>query len=272
MEVINMKKIIVATDYEIRAALANSQSGDIICVKPGSYFENDQPTQLRLVNKVTLQGMTDDANDVVFKNAFIILGHASTIYLKNLTINLDCDKLNTIAIYDNSKVYGDNIIVNRTNPKQWNTVFCQDSDISLINSIITSDTDENTAALSLENSQLYAENTEIYFYASKNSQSIIKSTVIDYAVCLLNNSELYFNELVIDPQNNSNTSSCYLSDNSVFYGENIIFSENDCTIEVDTLDNSTFDINNLKSDQRNLEWIRDDDATVLIDGERPSEY
>lgn len=262
-----MKKIIVKNTDELYDAFENVQNGDLIYLQPGKYFSAEKQYILNVTKDITIEGLGNGADKAILQNNAFLIGKGATLYLKNLTVKFDNSTLNTIAMYDNSQLFCNNAVITKQNPNGWNTIFAVDSSVSLVDTIVDTDADNNTCSLDLKNSQLYAENSEIYFYYSNNTKSILKSCVINYSLCLADHSNLYFGDLDIDPLQNTGFSSCYITGKSTMEGDTIAIATDGTS--VDSLAGSSFDVTNLLTDQSDIDWYFDDDASIQVDGYQP---
>ncbi|KRN96743.1 hypothetical protein [Companilactobacillus kimchiensis] len=261
-----MRTTIVKNDVQLAKALFSAEDNDLIKILPGIYFADKGFVSHSVTKNLTIEGLSNNAKDIHIKNFNLIIYPKITLILKNVTIDLATENINTIAMYDGSKLYGNNIVVNHLNPDHWDTIYCKDSFISLINSDIRTGDESNAPGLCLENSQLFADNTSIYFLVTHNSDCYIRDTVIFYSSNFDQHSTLHFNDLAIDSTNNEKYSDFYVTDNSTISGTNLAFSKNKPFIDVlngSAFETSTFD------NQNTIGWRFDDDSSVTVDGTEP---
>jgi len=261
-----MSTYTVNTTYEFLEVLYTRVSdNDIIELLPGTYNFEDGASFFEIEHDLTIRGLSSNANATKLNCAFL-LGDNRSLILKNLTISYNRDKANTIALYNNAQLYGNNIIVDRVLAR-WNTIYCQNSSISLLNSAIMADRDTNVTGLLLEkNSHMIAIDTEIQLLGLRNSTAIVKNAVISYAVALQNHSKLSYINLTVDGRRNLDSSNFYIENQSCVDGVNLNFSKKDTFIDIIK---SNFEGDNFLSGLNNIRWRFDDDSTVLADGNEP---
>lgn len=135
-----MKTFIVKNTAELAQAINNYADNDTIELFPGEYFP-ETPTPYISIKK--------------------------TLLLKNLSVNFDDESSNAITLFDGSKFYGTNVVINHSFPNRWNTIYAKNSFISLENSEVLSTNKGNVPSIELDNSQLFADNSSIYFLTEK---------------------------------------------------------------------------------------------------------
>lgn len=258
-----MKKF-VKNDREFYAELMAADDGDVIELRPGEYFRADDTPYLNVKKNIIITGQYPDPEITRLNSGLLLIN--KTLILKNISINYNSDKGNAISLYDKAKLYGDNVVFNHQTANKWNTIYSQNSFISLEKSEIINCNKDNIPGIMLENSQLSAVDSAIYFITLKKSKSYLKDCFVSYAVCLLNHSSLTFDDLTIDSNNNENFTDFYVNEQSNVEGSEIAFVKNDPVIEIF---DSQFEINDFDSEFENIHWHFDDDSQVLADGHEP---
>lgn len=209
-------------DEQLSKALIQARDGDIIELLPGSYFSPDSPFICTIRRNITLIGTSKNKNDVKLYCSFTV-GEATTIILKNLTINYMATDENTLAAYDGARVYGNNITIDRKSEDDWDTVYGQNSFFSFKDSNIYTGAKTKAIGLSLENSQIFAIDSFIELMFQKNSKSFLKDSTITNKLELRRHSELNFNNLTIDSTKFHVKNDLAVKSNSQFSGQNLIF-------------------------------------------------
>lgn len=258
-----MKKI-VKTYIEFCDALKTVNDGDVIELCPGEYFRAENTPYLKVEKNITITGQFSNPEATRLNCGLLLINH--TLILKNLSLNYDSEEGNAVSLYRDAKFYGDNVVINHQTANKWNTIFAQDSFISLKKSEILNCNKDNIPGLMLENSQIYAVDTALYFIAMKKSTSYLKDCFVSYAVCLLNKSSLDFNDLTIDSNNNEMFTDFYVDQQSTVEGDEINFIKTEPMIEVF---DSQCEINDFESEFENIHWHFDDNSNVLADGREP---
>jgi len=237
---------------------------DIIELLPGTYNFKRYIGYFEIKKSLTIRGISDDANSTKLNCAFFCNGNS--LILQNLSVTYDGPKFNTIALYNHAELYGNNVVINRVLSK-WDTVYCQNSTISLLNSAIMANRNTNTTGLLLEkDSQMIAVDTEIQLLGLRKSSAIVKDSVISYAVALQNHASLSYIDLTVDGRRNLDSSNFYIENNSNVDGVNLNFSKKDTFIDII---NSNFKGDSFLSGLSNIRWRFDDNSTVLADGSEP---
>lgn len=255
-------KYTVDNDRDFYLAVKDANDGDEILVYPGEYFKPDDTPILTIKNNISIVGETSDF-DAVCLNCGFLVGKKNIFILNNLSINYNDEKGNTLALYDGAEFYGNNIVLNHSATNEWNTIYCQNSSISLNDSEIINSNKDNIPAIMMENSQMLAINSSIYFPALRSSDCILKDSFISYSLCLQNKSSLNFDDITIDSNNNTEFSDFYLDNKSIVEGSNITFVKDNPSIDIFA---SQFETNDFLSDFDKINWHFDDESTVWADG------
>lgn len=259
-----MKTINVKNTQEFLDTSNKFEENSVINLLPGEYFSLNDAMTLSIKNNITIQGQSAEPRDTIINARFLIGNHA-TVILKNVAIAFDNPKGNTIALYENSKLYGQNILVHRYNPHKWDTIYCKDSAISLNHCFVRSNDYDNTPGLCMENSQLYTNDTLIYFLVEHHSVAYLNGSVIDFSTNIDQNSSLFFDGIYIDSTINDGFSDFYVRGNSTIKGKDLCFSKDGLSIDIF---DSTFEVTDF-STFYHANWHYDDKSNVIVDGERP---
>lgn len=241
-----MKTFTVKNTTELAQALENYNDNDTIELLSGEYFPEIPTPYISIKKTLTLVGKSNDPDDIRLNCGFVV---KRTLLLKNLSVNFDDETSNAITLFDGSKFYGTNVVINHSFPNHWNTIYAKNSFISLENSEVLTTNKDNIPSIELDDSQLFADNSAIYFLAEKNSQCFLKDCFISYAICLLKHSTLSFNNLTIDAANNESFSSFYVGEHSKTTGTIFSFVKNNSEVDIF---GSTFLTTNLNNDFDNI--------------------
>lgn len=263
MEVLPMKYT-VNNDRDLYLAVRDADDGDAITVCPGEYFNFDKTVILSIKKNIAIIGQDSDST---LLNCGFLIANKNFLILKNLSVNYDDEKGNAVALYDGGEFYGKNIVLSNSAANEWNTIYCQNSSISLTNSEIINANKDNVPAIMMENSYMYALNSSIYFPALLSSECLLEDSFISYSLCLRNNSSLMFNNITIDSTNNTDFSDFYIDNESSVEGTNITFIKNHPSIDI--LD-SQFESAEFLSGLEKINWRIDDQSTVWADGQQLS--
>lgn len=251
--------------FTLQKANENNSPIQTIILEPGKYFENDDNLVLRVKNNLTIKGRFTNAKATKLNCGFLFSDNV-TLILKNLSIDFAGEKCNTIALYDKAKLYGDNIIVDRTTDASWDTIFCKNSTISLKDSEVITDPARYICGVSLEDSQIIAVHSNLNAPLLKNSTAYFQDILTNYAIVLKNKSSLFFNYLALDSSQNTEFSDFYIEHQSTVNGSNLNMTKKYSYIDVI---NSHFENNNFVSGLDNVRWRFDKNSTVLADGDEP---
>lgn len=257
-----MTLIKVKTSKQLYDAVKSSTANDVIELTAKSYFKDSQ-IALNIDHNLTITGHSINAKSII--NAAFIIGQATTLILKNLSVDFSDDGLTTVALYDNSQLYCNNVIIAANNNGKFDTIYCRDSAISLVNSVILTN-EYNAVGLSLENSQMTAVNSNFNTLGFKNSTGYLKDCLVNEYVGVLNKSNLSFSGLAIDSRSTKNLSDLYVENGSKLQGNDLdLFAPNPSI----SVTNSSFDNIHFLSNIDNIDWFYDDDSEVSADGQEP---
>ena len=249
---------------ELYKAIENSKSGDTIKLLPGIYFSQSQPYIFTIKHNLTIIGQTHNP-DAVRLNCAFLLDEGAILIAQNLSFAYGENQFNTIAMYNNTQLFGRNLHISHNSQDKWDCLYGKNAQISLVNSTITIN-NLNAASLDLEDSQLYLENTHIAGLVTKQTDSSVKNSIIDSTIYLDNNSLLEFSDLTINSNDNQSFCELYALNNSTVAGQNLQTTSSSPTI---ALAESNLNINEFKPDLQNITWHFDDNSEVLADSIRP---
>ena len=186
---------------------------------------------------------------------------------KNLTIQYTANSDNTLAAFDGAKVYGDNIRIDRLTYDNWDTIYGKNSAYSFKNSqISTGFKTAKTIGMSLENCQLFLDNTRIHLLFLKNSRAYIRDSKVTHRLELRQHSQLFFNNLLIDSKNIDPKYDISIRSASQLHGQNLYFLSTPARVRILKSDLS---VNNLHPDLKQLHFQYDDISKVDINGKHP---
>lgn len=252
-------------DRQFEQALDESEDWDTIELLPGEYFSRTFPDTYSIKKNLTIVGRNDNLEAVKLNCAFVI-GNKKILTLKNLSLNYPGIHLNTLSIYDQSEVFCDNVSINRTAPDKWNTVYVQNSALSLINSQILTGKKLGLVGLQLENSQVAIVNSVVQLLALKKSDGYLRNSTILFALGLEKQSTLTFLDLTIDALANLKYSDLFVWNKSNFKGHLLHFSKSTPTIDIF---NSSFTSDNFDPTPKDITWKFDSNSNVSADGIKP---
>lgn len=257
-----MKKITIKNEDQLEKVLTDSTEGDTIELLPGEYFLPEKAKCYTISRNLTIIGQSLNAKNTKV-NASFLIGKGITLNLRNFTLNYDKAQLNTIALYDGAELALKNMIVDHAVSDRWNTIYSQDSFLSLTDSEIMNTTNQNIASLQMESGKMYAVNSKISFLNQKRAKVFLKKSLISYGIALADQAALSLRDLTIVSFNNLDQSDMQVANNSSVEGENLIFAKKEPHISISKSD---FEIKNFEPAIDKINWSFDDDSTVLVDG------
>lgn len=261
-----MSKFIINNDDELLAeTLVNADDGDIIELLPGTYFSKESPFVCDIGRNITLQGKTTDRNTVKINGSFTV-GKSTVIIFKNLTIDHPANDDNTFSAYDGAEIYFNNVCIDRSATDGWDTIYGQNSTFSFKDSQVLTGRKTKAIGLSLDNSQIFADNTSIQLMLQKSSKTYLKDSIVTDYFDLRKNSQVNFNNLTIDSKDFAIKNDLLVKSTSKFNGQQLHFSNSTPNIRIH---HASFDVKNLepKPDQINFKF--DNDSNVKADGKQP---
>jgi len=255
-------------DDQLTDAIIDAKDGDIIELLPGTYFSAADPFICTIRRNVTFIGKTTNKDDVKIYCSFTV-GAKNIIIFKNLTIRYYSDEDNTLSAYDGAEVYGDNIVIDRRTADDWDTIYGQNSFFSFKNSQILTGAKTKAIGLSLENSQLFADNTSFQLLFQKNSQVYLKDSIVFHKLELRQHSSLNFRNLTVDPGNVHHKNDLVVKSSSKISGQDLIFANDSPHIRILK---GNFNVQNFQPDLEQIHFKFDNTSTVLADGKVPSKF
>lgn len=265
-----MSTFIVGNDnnnaQQFEETFEHAQAGDTIELLPGDYFKANSFEYFEINKDIVITGTSTDNHETRINCSFII-GNQATVILKNLTLNYSGSDDNTLAAFNHSQVYGQNICVKRLATDKWDTIYIKDSAISLTNSQIMTNGDKNQAiGLFLENSQLLATDSTIERFLQKNSTSYLKNIHVVHFVGSKNHSQLDFVNLSIAGVHNPKKSNFYTVEQSQVKGQQLQILNQAPIVDVS---NSAFTVTDVSPDVNNFNFRFDEKSNVTIDNVIP---
>jgi len=251
---------------QLSAAIIRAKDGDVIELLPGTYFSAADPFICTIRRNITLVGKTANKDDVKLYCSFTI-GAKNIIIFKNLAISYTSNDENTLAAYDGAEVYGNNISIDRRTADDWDTIYGQNSFFSFKDSQILTGAKTKAIGLSLENSQLFADNTSFQLLFQKNSQVYLKDSIVAHKLELRRHSKLNFRNLTVDSSNVNTPNDLAVKSNSDIKGQDLIFVNESPQIRILK---SSFDVNYFQPDIDQIHFKFDDTATIKADGKNIS--
>lgn len=251
-------------ETELYHAIENSKSGDTIKLLPGTYFSQSRPCVFTIKHNLTIIGQTHNP-DAIQLNLGFLLGEGATLIAQNFALSFGGEHFNTIAMYDNSELFGRNLHISHTSKDKWDCVYGKSAHISLVNSKIDID-NLNSSSLDLYDCQLYLENTHVAGLITKQTDSSVKNAIIDDTIYLDDNSTLKFVDLTINSNDNQAFCELYALNNSKVTGQLLKTTSSAPTIGVAE---SNLNVNEFEPDLENITWYFDDNSEVLADSTRP---
>jgi len=250
-------------DDQLSSAIINAKDGDVIELLPGTYFTAADPFICTIRRNISFIGKTDNKSDVKLYSSFTI-GAEKIIIFKNLTLVYTADGENTLSAYDGAEVYGDNISIDRRTIDDWDTIYGQNSYFSFKNSQILTGAKTKTIGLSLENSQLFAENTSFQLLFQKNSKVYLKDSLILHKLELRKNSNINFRNLIIDSTNINAKNDLVVKSGSKLIGQDLTFANKDPHIRILK---GKLEVTGFQPAISKIHFKFDDTSRVKVDGE-----
>lgn len=262
-----MSKITIDNDDDqLAKAIVNAKNGDIIELLPGEYFSNASPFICTVRRNITLIGKTSDKDAVKIYSSFTIDANTIMIF-KNLTIQYTANSDNTLAAFDGAEIYGDNIRIDRLTRDNWDTIYGKNAFYSFKDSqISTGYKTAKTIGMSLENCQIFTDNTKIHLLFLKNSRAYLRDSKITHRLELRQHSQLFFNNLLVDSKNIDPKYDVSIRSSSQMSGQNLYFLSTPAQIRILK---SNLTVDNLQPDLKQLHFQYDDTSKVNVNGNHP---
>ncbi len=252
-------------DDQLSSAIINAKDGDVIELLPGTYFSATDPFICTIRRNITIIGKSSNKNDIKIYCS-ITVGAKNILIFKNLAICYPSNKENTLAAFDGAEVYGDNISIDRQTSDDWDTIYGQNSFFSFKDSQILTGVKTKAIGLSLENSQLFADNSSFQLLFQKNSQTYLKNSTVSHRLELRQHSSLDFRNLTVDSSLVHTKNDLVVKSHSQINGQDLTFVNNSPQIRI--LE-SYFNVNNFQPEPEHIHFKFDDSSTVQVDGKRP---
>lgn len=252
-------------DDQLTQAIINAKDGDIIELLPGVYFSSTNPFICNIARNITLIGKTTNKNDVRLYCSFTV-GNQNIVIFKNMAITYTANEDNTLSAYDGARIYGDNISINRQTSDDWDTIYGKDAYFSFKNSQILTGKKVKAIGLSMENSQLFADNTSIQLLLQKHSRAYLKDSIIYHKLELRLTSKLDFRNLTVDATESPTKNDLAVKGYSDMNGQDLIFVKENPAIRIVK---SKFNVNNFQPMSSEIHFKFDDVSKIEADGKVP---
>ncbi|HJF87998.1 MAG TPA: hypothetical protein K8V88_11230 [Companilactobacillus farciminis] len=249
-------------DEELMQAIVNAKDGDVIELLPGTYFSRNNPFICTIRRDISFIGKTSDKEDVKLYCSFTV-GAKNTLIFKNLSIIYPANDENTMSAYDGARVYGQNIIIDRQTSDYWDTIYGQNAYFSFKDSKILTGKKIKAIGLSLEKSQLFADNTEFQLLFQKDSTVYLKDSTILHKFELRQGSKTFFKNLTIDSTTTDYKNDLAVKTKSQISGNDLIFVKDKPQVRI--LE-SQFDVDDFQPETNHINFKFDKKSKISIDG------
>lgn len=264
-----MNKFIVGNqqnkDDQLAQAIVDAQDGDVIELLPGTYFTTESPFICTIRRNLTFIGKSTNKDDIKLNCSFTV-GAKNIIIFKNLTITFPANGENTLSAYDGAEVYTDNVCINRETSDNWDTIYGQNATFSFKDSQILTGLKTKAIGLSLDNSQIFADNTSIQFLFQRKSKAYLKNSIVTNEFKLRQHSETYFRNLTLASYVVPHKNDLTVHSGSLFQGQDLIFTSPEPRLRIFK---STFEVNNFQPEPSQLHFKFDANSNVLADSKKP---
>lgn len=265
-----MNKFIVGNqqnkDDQLAQAIVDAQDGDVIELLPGTYFTTESPFICTIRRNLTFIGKSTNKDDIKLNCSFTV-GAKNIIIFKNLTITFPANGENTLSAYDGAEVYTDNVCINRETSDNWDTIYGQNATFSFKDSQILTGLKTKAIGLSLDNSQIFADNTSIQFLFQRKSKAYLKNSIVTNEFKLRQHSETYFRNLTLASYVVPHKNDLTVHSGSLFQGQDLIFTSPEPRLRIFK---STFEVTNFQPEPSQLHFKFDASSKVLADSKKPS--
>ncbi|WP_338232485.1 hypothetical protein [Companilactobacillus muriivasis] len=252
-------------DEQLTQAIITARDGDIIELLPGTYFSSTDPFICTIRRNITFIGKTNNKNDVKLFCSFTI-GEKNIVIFKNLAISYTANEDNTLSAYDGARIYGENISINRQTADDWDTIYGKDAYFSFKDSQILTGRKVKAIGLSLENSQLFADNTAIQLLLEKHSKVYLKDSFVYHKLELRQTSSLDFHNLSIDSTGSPTKNDLAVKGYSRMNGQDLIFINESPAIRILK---SKFKVDDFQPMPNEIHFKFDDTSKIEADGKLP---
>ncbi|WP_125772264.1 hypothetical protein [Companilactobacillus furfuricola] len=265
-----MNKFIVGNqqnkDDQLAQTIVDAQDGDTIELMPGTYFSKESPLICTIGRNVTFIGQSTNKDDIKLNSSFTI-GAGKTVIFKNLTITFPADSENTLSAYDGAKVYTNNVCINRETKDNWDTIYGQNATFSFKDTMILTGKKTKTIGLSLDQSQIFADNTSIQFLFQRKSQAYLKNSIVINELKLRQHSETHFNNLTLASYIVPHKKDLTVHSSSTFQGQTLILTSPKPQIRVHK---AKFEVTNVQPEPNKLHFKFDKSSIVRADSKKPN--
>lgn len=252
-------------DDQLAQAIVNAKDGDIIELQPGTYFTSESPFICTVRQNLTFVGKSSNKDNIKLNCSFTV-GAKNIIIFKNLTITFPANGENTLSAYDGAEVYADNVCINRETSDNWDTVYGQNATFSFKNSQILTGLKTKAIGLSLDNSQIFADNTSIQFLFQRKSKAYLRNSIVTHEFKLRQHSETYFRNLTMVSYEVPHKNDLTVHSGSKFQGQDLVFTSNKPKLRIFK---GNFKVNNTNPEPDQLHFKFDDSSKVSVDNQKP---
>lgn len=252
-------------DDQLTQAILNAKDGDVIELLPGAYFSSDDPFICTIRRNISFIGKTKNKADVQLFCSFTV-GAKNILIFQNLTISFTANSENTLSAYDGAEIYGNNIAIDRRTSDDWDTIYGKDAFFSFKDSEILTGRKVKAIGISLENSQMFADNTAFQLLFQKNSQVYLKDATVYHKLEIRRHSQLNFRNLTIDSTKTDYKNDLAVKSNSHINGQDLIFVRASPRVRILK---SNFMVNNFQPAVNQIHFKFDDVSKVSADGRLP---
>lgn len=246
--------------------LVNAQDGDVIELLPGTYFSKDNPFICNIERNITIVGQSENQNDVTLYCSFTV-GADTLMIFRNLIVNYPADEDNTLSAFDGAEIYCDNVKIDRNTSDYWDTIYGQNSFFSFKDSSIMTGSKTKAIGISLENSQMFADNTYFQLLFQKNSLVYLKDSLVTHKLELRRHSRLFFKNIKVESSMTDNKDDLAVKSGSQMNGQDLVFASENPQVRILK---SHFDVSNFQPGSKNINFKFDDSSKVIADGKLPS--
>ena len=252
-------------DDQLAQTIVDAQDGDIIELLPGTYFTKESPLICTIGRNLTFIGKSTNREDIKLNCSFTV-GAQKIIIFKNLTVTFPADGENTLSAYDGAEVYADNVCINRETSDNWDTIYGQNASFSFKDSMILTGRKTKTIGLSLDKSQIFADNTSIQVLFQRKSKAYLKDSIVINELKLRQHSETHFNNLTLASYVVPHKNDLTVHSGSSFQGQELTLTSPKPQIRIHK---SSFKVSNFQPGISKLHFKFDKKSNVLADSKKP---
>lgn len=245
--------------------IVEAQDGDTIELLPGTYFTKESPLVCTIGRNITIIGQSNNKEDVRLNCSFTV-GEKKTVIFRNLTITFPANGENTLSAYDGAEVYANNVCINRETTDNWDTIYGQNATFSFKDSLIQTGKKTKAIGLSLDKSQIYADNTSIQFLFQRKSKAYLKNSIVINEFKLRQKSETHFSNLTLASYQVPHKNDLTVHSGSSFEGQKLTFTSPEPQLRIFK---SNFKVTKLQPEPKKLHFKYDASSNVSADTKKP---